>query len=168
VREYRYEGGDTVEAWLVVKNEEANNLGIPLPRGGVRLLEPDPSGELELIGTSSIDHTAKDEKVELLIGRAFDIAAERTQTGYWRTGRHSDRVRVRVRIRNHKPTDVVVKVTASTGRGNWRITTTTHDFEKQDFRTVVFRVPVKAASEGALTFTVDRDWYEPERDDDND
>jgi hypothetical protein len=157
-RRYVYSGGRDVNVVLEVWNKEDNHLGMPLPKGEVSLMARDGSGELELIGKCTIDHTPKDEKIKLTIGRAFDIAAERTQTAQRRTGPRSDVVSIRVNIRNHKGADVTVDVVERIGRADWSMRTASHEYDKKDFQTLEFHVPVKANSESALTYTVDRRW----------
>ncbi len=58
-------------------NTEKDGLGIPLPAGKVRVYKRDIDGSIEFIGEDAIDHTPKNERVRLILGSAFDIAAER-------------------------------------------------------------------------------------------
>lgn len=67
---------------LVIKNDKASNLGMPLPMGTVKVYQRDSSGSLQLLGEDNIDHTPKDEEVTLTVGRAFDIRAERKRTAF--------------------------------------------------------------------------------------
>ncbi len=86
--------------FYILKNVEADNLGLPLPAGVMRFYENDRSGSLQFIGESSINHVAKDEKMELNLGSFFNIFAEgkiikvnqvsenkisKTQNGCWKT-----------------------------------------------------------------------------------
>ena len=61
------------------ENKEEYNLGVPMPKGKVRVYKSD--GEtIEFIGEDMIDHTPNKEKVKLRIGDAFDVVAEEVQT----------------------------------------------------------------------------------------
>lgn len=56
-------------------NSKSNNLGMALPAGIVRMHKT--SGKnAEFIGEDQIDHTPKDEKIKLRIGKSFDITAK--------------------------------------------------------------------------------------------
>ena len=58
------------------ENTKANGLGIPLPKGTVRVFKADKAdNSLEFIGEDSINHTPKNEKITIATGNAFDIVA---------------------------------------------------------------------------------------------
>ena len=59
--------------YYILKNEEESNLGIPLPQGVFRFYENDSKGNMLFIGENSIGQTAKGEKIELPIGKMFDV-----------------------------------------------------------------------------------------------
>ncbi len=59
--------------YYIIKNEEESNLGIPLPQGIFRFYENDSKGNMQFIGESSIGEVAKGEKMELAIGKMFDV-----------------------------------------------------------------------------------------------
>ncbi|MCM8765088.1 MAG: hypothetical protein NC830_07005, partial [Candidatus Omnitrophica bacterium] len=65
---------------LELKNTDKNGLGIPLPKGKVRVYKADTDETLQFIGEDLINHTPKDEKIVLSIGNAFDIKGERKIT----------------------------------------------------------------------------------------
>jgi len=67
---------------LEFENEEANNLGMPLPGGIMRIYQEDSSGTPQFAGEDRIQHTPKDETVSLRMGSAFDLVAERAQILY--------------------------------------------------------------------------------------
>src|SRR5207253_8931406 len=50
------------------KNEEKAGLGIPLPAGNVRVYQKDSKGGILFAGEDRIDHTPKDENVNIHIG----------------------------------------------------------------------------------------------------
>ena len=59
--------------YYVIKNDEDSNLGVPLPQGVFRFYENDSKGNMQFIGENSIGHVAKGEKMELAIGKMFDV-----------------------------------------------------------------------------------------------
>ena len=94
---------------LNFNNSVENNLGIPLPKGTVRVFTNDKEGKLQFIGEDSIDHTPKDETISLFIGQAFDIVGERTQMDFNELANWYEYVWA-VNFRNHKDDDIVVTV----------------------------------------------------------
>lgn len=154
-------GADTenVKLNIVVemRNSKENNMGMPLPKGKVRLYKADERGNLQFLGEDLIDHTPKDELVRLYIGDAFDVVGERKRTEYQQI---SDRVieeTYEITVRNHKETDVDVWIVEHFW-GEWQIVKSSHQYNKLDARTAEF--PVKAERNGAVkvTYTVRIRW----------
>jgi len=88
------------------KNEEKAGLGIPLPAGNVRVYQKDSKGGILFAGEDRIDHTPKDEYVNIHIGNAFDVVAEHKQTDYKRIDTHTWEMEFEVTLRNHKDAPV--------------------------------------------------------------
>ena len=130
-----------VDVYLEFKNDKQFGLGVPLPAGppsGVAARQAD--GSLEFIGEDKIDHTPKDEQVRVKLGSAFDVVGERRQVELRR--RHQGEwmeEEIEVKLRNHKaqPVDVVVKENLYRW-SNWKVLTKTHNFMKEDARTIHF------------------------------
>lgn len=59
-----------------LKNEKTSNLGEPLPGGVVRFYENDAHNNMQFIGESRIEQSAVGEKIDLTIGKAFDVFAK--------------------------------------------------------------------------------------------
>jgi hypothetical protein len=135
-------------------NAADNKLGMPLPAGVFRVYGRSAGGSRQLLGEDRIDHTPRDEKVELKVGQAFDLVAERVRTDSQRLADNLYRHTFRIALRNHKDEDVQVEVFEAVG-GYWEIVKESHPHRKLDAVTVAFDVPVKADSETALTYTVE-------------
>lgn len=71
-----------VKVKLRLKNDSSSNLGIALPPGRVRVLEPDSSGQLQKTDSTTVrGHIARNEKFILELGNpARDIKASRELT----------------------------------------------------------------------------------------
>lgn len=69
-----------VGVFVEIANKKENNLGIPLPKGTIRVYKHDKEGSLQFVGEDSIDHTPKDENVRIKLGDAFDVVGSRKQT----------------------------------------------------------------------------------------
>ena len=79
------------------KNEEKAGLGMPMPAGIVRVYQADSKGGVQFVGEDRIDHTPKDETINLKIGNAFDVVCERKQTDFRKIATE----RLRDRVRDH-------------------------------------------------------------------
>ena len=155
------ESNKKVNVIIEVKNSKDNHMGMPLPKGKVRLYKRDPAdASLEFIGEDQIDHTPKDETVKLHIGDAFDIVGERKRTDFHvDTSRHVMTESFEIRIRNHKeePLEVLVKETLYRGN-NWEIIQASHNWTKYDSNTIHFPVKVDKDGEQVITYTVRYTW----------
>jgi hypothetical protein len=153
--------GDTIEENAKVKlqftNSEEDGLGVPLPKGTVRVYKADASGMLQFIGEDSIKHTPKDEDLTLLMGDAFDIVCERKVMDRRKITNNIWEYDVEVEIRNHKPEKIDVTVVDHAG-GDWELFKNTHEMEKKDASTLHFIVPTGADEDVMLRYTIRRNW----------
>lgn len=142
---------------LELKNAKEGGLGVPLPKGTVRVYKKDRSGAEQFVGEDSIDHTPKDETVKLHVGDAFDVVADRTQTDYRAISRRQSESAYEISIRNRKEEDVTVTVREPVG-GDWEIVQSSLPWKKLDARTVEFEVPVPKGQEVKLAYRVRVRW----------
>jgi hypothetical protein len=150
-----------VDVYLAFRNAEAGNLGIPLPRGRVRVSKLDPADRtLEFVGEDTIDHTPKNERVLLKMGGAFDVVGERRQVDFRvDTVRRTMTEEIEVKLRNAKKEAVDVQVKETLYRWvNWEITSHSHGWRKDDARSVYFPLRVPPGEEVTLRYTVRYSW----------
>ena len=145
---------------LEFTNGEEQGLGVPLPKGTLRVFKNDRDGSTLLIGEDSIDHTPKDEPIRLYIGDAFDVVGERVQTDFKiDTNRRYMEESYEITLRNHKTEDIEVRAVEHMFRwSQWQILEESQSHEKTDAQTIEFRVPVKADGEAKVTYTVRYEW----------
>jgi hypothetical protein len=156
-KQYNYDSfkGRGTRVVMVFENTEDSGLGIPLPRGTVRVFKADVDGSLEFIGEDEIDHTPKDEEVKLYVGDAFDIVVDRERTDFTKVSDHLYMETFGIEIANHKGEDIMIIVTEHIF-GDWSIRKNSHPYEKIRSDTVEFEVPVEANGTAVLTYTVRR------------
>jgi hypothetical protein len=142
-----------IGVFLELENSKKNNLGIPLPKGTIRVYKEDKDGSLQFVGEDRIDHTPKDEKFKIKIGEAFDVVGERVQTDYKRLGRNLFEVAFEVSLRNHKKEDIKVLVEEPIP-GDWEMLSNTHPFEKLQAHLVRFDVPVAKDKEVKVKYRI--------------
>ena len=150
-----------VGVYLTFRNDRETGLGMPLPRGRVRVNLEDPAdGSLEFIGEDTIDHTPRNEEIELKIGDAFDVVVERVQADFsWSKDQQFMDETIEIRLRNQKDEPVTVDVLERLYRWtNWEIRDATHEYEKQDAATVEFSVTVGSEQEEVVRYTAHYTW----------
>jgi len=157
---YGLSSGKKVSVHFEFQNKKAEGLGIPLPKGRVRVYKKDDDGSLQLAGEDAIDHTPKDEKVRVKMGEAFDLVGERKRANFQsdQKGRRFEET-FEIKLRNHKETDATITVVEHLYRWtNWKIVESSHKWEKKDAQTIEFSVPVKKDGEAVVTYTVKYSW----------
>ena len=142
-----------VAVFVEISNRKENNLGIPLPKGTVRVYKQDSEGSLQFIGEDAIDHTPKDEKVRIKLGDAFDVVGSRKQTDWKKVAYDTYEAAFEISLRNHKKEDVVVKVVEPVP-GDWKMLSSSHSFTRSEAFTAEFRIPVQKDGETKLTYRV--------------
>jgi len=149
---YNQSSAGKVNVVVEFENKEGNNLGVPMPKGKVRVYKSDGES-IEFVGEDMIDHTPRNEKVKLKIGDAFDIVVEEKQT---ENNRISDRVNEQayeIKIKNRKKEDITVEVERYLGL-YWEILSSSHPYEKKDAQNITFKIPVAKDGETVLNFKV--------------
>ena len=142
-----------VGVFIEIENKKDHNLGIPLPKGTVRVYKQDSEGSLQFVGEDSIDHTPKDEKVRVKLGDAFDVVGSRKQTDWKKIASDTYEAAFEISLRNHKKEDVFVKVIEPIP-GDWTILNSSHEYKKAEAFTAEFNIPVPKDQETKLTYRV--------------
>lgn len=146
-----------VEVFYRFDNRERDGLGMPMPAGIVRVYQADSRGGTQLVGEDRIPHTPVDETIDLKIGHAFDVVAERRQVDFERIGDRTFEIEYEIALRNRKATPITVDVNEPVG-GTWRILRSTHEATKTAAFAARFQVPVAAGAETTLTYRVRVEW----------
>ena len=149
-----------VGVYVTFKNEEKGGLGIPLPKGKVRVYKRDQDGKEQFIGEDQIDHTPKDEELRLYLGNAFDIVGERAQKDFKSlAGGRIVEESIEIKVRNHKAEPVEVQVYEHPWRwSQWEIVSASGDWQKVDQSTLRFPVKVGKDQEKVVKYTVRYSW----------
>ncbi len=150
---------EKVQIKLEFENSRKNKLGIPLPKGKVRVFKRNPEDRmLEFIGEDEIDHTAKNQKLLLYIGNAFDVIPEYTLVDS-KSSRRRLWQKHKIEISNRKDRSVVVFVDEKfSSNVNWDIDETTRKYEKRDANTARFKVKISSDSTAEIIYAVTQTW----------
>ncbi|MFC0350144.1 DUF4139 domain-containing protein [Undibacterium danionis] len=161
--DYYYQGsyGDLgqkmkIGAFIEFDNKESSQLGMPLPKGVIRVYKKDSSGNAQFIGEDSVDHTPKNEKVRLKLGDAFDVTADKKQTDFKKIAGNSKYNYVfesgyEITLKNAKKESVTVTVQEPMP-GDWQILSASHPHVKGASNTAVWKINVPAEGSTKLIY----------------
>lgn len=157
---YGLSSGKKIAVHFEFDNKKAEGLGIPLPKGRVRVYKKDDDGSLQLAGEDALDHTPKDEKVRIKMGESFDLVGERKRVNYISdVNKRRFEETFEIKLRNHKDADAMVTVVEHLYRWtNWKVTDASAKWSKRDAQTIEFPVSVKKDGETVVTYTVKYSW----------
>lgn len=138
-------------------NSKANGLGMPLPKGTVKVYQRDASGSVQMLGEDAIDHTPKDETISLVVGHSFDIVANRKRLNFRRLSPNSFEETFEIEVRNRKDEADTVYL-YERHFGDWRVREKSMDFKKLDANTMEFVLNLKSGETRKVTYTVVTTW----------
>ncbi len=142
----------SVRQRIMIVNDVASHLGVPLPAGVVRAYVRDQDGALRFIGEDGIANTALGQELALNLGNAFDVTVERTQTDFRRVGDRITEAAFTLKVRNGGTKAAVVKVIEDIP-GEWEILTESLSHAR-DGIAAEWQVPVAANDAVDLTYRV--------------
>lgn len=163
--DYYYQGsaGDLgqkmkVGVFVEFENREKDRLGMPLPKGVIRVYKKDAAGNAQFIGEDRIDHTPKNEKVRLKLGDAFDVTADKKQTDFKKlnnVGKYNYvfESAYELVLKNAKKEPVVVTVQEPVP-GDWQMLSASQPHTKGAANTAVWKVAVPAEGSTTLSYRV--------------
>jgi hypothetical protein len=154
---YNYQMGEAprVNASVRLKfvNTEKSGLGIPLPQGTVRVYKADNAGQAIFVGEDAIQHTPKNEYVDLTLGQAFDVTARGKQTDFETLGDNVYESAYEIEFKNAK-SEAVTVILAQTVPGDWKMLEESANHEKADASTALWHISVPANGSTKLAYRV--------------
>ena len=144
---------DVVQVFYQFKNEQKAGLGMPMPAGTIRVYQADSKEGVQFVGEDRINHTPKDETINIKIGNAFDVVCERKQTDFRKISTNVYEFEYEITLRNHKTTAVTVEVNEPIG-GTWEMLRASHKWTKTEAWASQFIVPVAADATGVVKYRV--------------
>lgn len=147
-----------VGVFVEFDNKEASKLGLPLPKGVMRVYKKDSAGNAQFVGEDSIDHTPKNESVRLKLGEAFDVTADKKQTDFKRLpnpakGNSAFESAYEIVLKNAKKERVTVTVQEPIP-ADWKMLKSSHPHEKASSNTAVWKIDIPAEGKTTLTYRV--------------
>jgi hypothetical protein len=148
---------DNVMVFYKFRNDEKSGLGMPMPAGNVRVYQKDSKGSILFVGEDRVDHTPKDEMLNIHIGTAFDVISERKQTDYKSIDNRTWEMEFEITLRNHKDTPITVEVNEPIG-GDWEMINSSYKYTKTAAWAAQFNVPVAANGTSVLKYRIRAHW----------
>jgi hypothetical protein len=147
-----------VGVFVEFENKEESNLGMPLPKGVVRVYKNDKSGNAQFVGEDRIDHTPKNEEIKLKLGDAFDVTADKKQTDFKKAtaiGKYSQAyiASFEIVLKNAKSEEVEVVVHEPIP-GDWKMKDESHTHAKVAAGTAEWKIKVPAEGKTKLSYDV--------------
>jgi hypothetical protein len=147
-----------VEERLMLKNDEASGLGMPLPAGTVRVYRAGPDGAPLLAGEARIGHVGVGGEASLRLGSSFDVSVERVQTAWRSTGKRSASSTWEITARNGADVEKRVRL-VERFPGEWSLSGATLPWKRLSSGEAAFDLLLPPGG-GATTlrYTVGMDW----------
>lgn len=147
-----------VAVFVQFENREKAGLGMPIPKGIVRVYKKDSAGNAQFIGEDRVDHTPKNEKIRLKLGDAFDITANKKQTDFIKRkhilpNRNAFESAFQIEIKNAK-SEAVTVIVHEPIPADWKMLEESHPHKKVTANTAEWRINIPAESSKALDYRV--------------
>ena len=135
-------------------NNEAANLGMPLPSGSVAVYQKDEQGQARYTGAATIGDTAKQEHVNLTLTNVFDVYAAYKVLSSREIDKHTVRKTVEVTVHNEKRAPILVRL-VQCFEDQWKPVQESEPGVKLDGSTKQWTLLVNADLTKTVTYTVD-------------
>ncbi|HEY6093390.1 MAG TPA: DUF4139 domain-containing protein [Gallionellaceae bacterium] len=147
-----------VGVFLEFDNKEAAHLGMPLPKGIIRVYKKDKAGNAQFVGEDNVDHTPRNEKVRLKLGESFDVTADKKQTDFKShpapfRGGHQVEAAFEIVLKNARKEAAVVTVQEPIP-GDWKIVSESHRSSKPTAHTASWSIEVPPEGKTTLSYRV--------------
>ena len=144
---------DKIASKIEFKNSKVDGLGMPLPKGIVKIYKLDEADDnLEFIGEDRIDHIATDEKVTLTTGYAFDLIGETKVTDTRKISKRINEKDIIVTLKNRSQKTKTINVIHNIS-GNWEIFNNNIEFKKEKANQIEFEKTLKPNTTFEITWT---------------
>jgi len=147
-----------IAVYVEFDNSEKAHLGMPLPKGIIRVYKNDSKGNAQFVGEDNIDHTPKNEDVSLKLGDAFDITADKKQTDFKKARHYAPHHSAyesayEITLKNAKSEAVTVTVREPVP-GEWKVLKESHPHSKAASGTAEWQVTIPAESKTTLNYRI--------------
>ncbi|MFM9913500.1 MAG: DUF4139 domain-containing protein [Methylophilaceae bacterium] len=147
-----------VGVFVEFDNKESSHLGLPLPKGSIRVYKKDAAGNAQFVGEDRIDHTPKNETVRLKLGDAFDVTADKKQSDFKKLpnpakGNAAFESAYEIVLKNAKKEAVTVTVQEPIP-ADWKMLKSSHPHEKVASNVAQWKIVVPTEGKVTLSYRV--------------
>lgn len=144
-----------LEVHLKLINSTNNHLGIPLPEGVFRIFKKDMDNTLQLVGEDRIGHTAKNDSLDLTVGKAFDVKGKKIITDQQKIKDRTEVISIKIELTNRRtePVDVEIQELHS---GDWFVKSSSHPYQKKSNSLLILPVTVPADKSVTVQYVFQR------------
>jgi hypothetical protein len=131
-------------------------LGVPIPKGVMRVYSKDSRGNAQFLGEDTIEHTPKGETVTLKLGESFDVTARRKQTSFRKLSgtsayNYAFEAGFEMELKNARPEPVTVKVLEELP-GDWTMLRSSQPHTRESASVASWRVQIPAEGTTSLSW----------------
>ncbi|MBX7147180.1 MAG: DUF4139 domain-containing protein [Alphaproteobacteria bacterium] len=138
---------------LTMDNKKEAGLGLPLPKGIVRVYKNDEKGQGIFLGEDSIEHIPESSSVNVMLGQAFDVTAKPRQVSFEQIAKNIYESAYEIDIENAKKQKIFVTFIENFP-GEWKIVQTNFQNDSKNTKQAKWIVPVEGQNKAKLTFKV--------------
>lgn len=139
-------------------NDRETGPGMPLPGGVVRLYLADSAGRLQFVGEDAIRHVAENARVDMAVGRAFDVTVRPENTTRKLVEKSRDRqvtdITQRYRIENMQEDAVSMSLVQSVASTGWALLDESIAHSAMDARSITWNMKIPAKGFVNLEFSI--------------
>lgn len=145
-----------IGVFIEFDNKEAAKLGMPLPKGILRVYKNDSQGNSQFVGEDNIDHSPKNETVRLKLGEVFDVNADKKQTDFkvlpgTSKGNNLYESAFELTLKNTKKEKVTVTVQEPIS-GDWKIISESKAHTKVNSHLAEWKIEIPAEDKVTLIY----------------
>ena len=144
---------------ILFKNSKKNHLGIPLPKGTIRVYQNDKENSSHFIGSHNIKNIPNGKLVKIAIGDYFDIVGEQKVVEYSETNQ-SRHIKYTITISNNSKHKETIKIKRAIPKSKGRVTIKDNcqkECTKKSLSALstLYTIPLKAKESYDLSITYD-------------
>ena len=141
------------QIYLTFENSTENQLGMPLPKGVVRLYKQDAKGRTQFVGEDRIHHTADKETVRLKMGEAFNLTAQMKRLSFNKVSDKTTQAGFEITLKNASDTPATIEVKQSFPNG-FKLMEQSLIGEKVTSNQMKWKVQVPAKGRSSFTYKI--------------
>ncbi len=138
---------------LAFLNKKEAGLGLPLPRGTVRVYEPGSDRDVRYVGAAGLSDTPLEGRIDLTLSNVFDVTALPKLVSTQKVGKNQWRKAYFVELSNQKAGPVELRIVKPFG-GKWVIEKESAKSTKLNAYTAQWSVNLPPKSKTKLEFVV--------------